>query len=69
MNIGVPPVGVVYQLNVAPGVLDDAVNTAVCPAVIVCVGGVTATSGLFTETVAVALFCDALPVAGSIASA
>jgi len=32
VNIGDPPVGVVYQLKVALGVLDEAVKVAVCPA-------------------------------------
>ena len=44
----VPPVGVVYQLNTVPGVVDEAVNIAVVPGMMVCVGGVTVTSGTTT---------------------
>jgi hypothetical protein len=54
VNIDVPPVGVVNQLNTAPGVVDEAVNDVVCPGRIVCVGGVTVISGItigFTVTV------------------
>ena len=43
----VPPDGVVYQLNVAPGVVDEAVMVAVCPALTAWFGGVTVTSGPF----------------------
>lgn len=73
--IGAPPVGVVYQLKVSLGVVDEAVNVAVWPGFTACVGGVTATSGrvpplpLFTVTVPVARVDEVIPVAGSVASA
>ncbi len=44
----VPPVGVVYQLNIVPGVVDDAVIVADVPAFTAWVGGVTVTSGITT---------------------
>lgn len=75
VNIGAPPVGAVYQLKVALGVLDDAMNVAVCPAFTAWVGGVTATSGPLlplpplTVTVPVARVGDVAPVVGSLASA
>ena len=75
VNTGVPPIGVVYHLNVALGVVDDAVKVVVSPALTVRVGGVTVISGLFallplsTLTVPVALFADTAPVVGLIASA
>ena len=70
VNIGVPPVGVVYQLNVAPAVDDEAVKVAVCPLFMVRDGGVTATFGaLPMMTTPVALVAEGILVAGSIASA
>ena len=72
VNMGVPPVGVVYQLSVAPGVVEDAVMVAVWPALTVWVGGVTVMVGallaLFTVTVPVARVGEVTP-AGFVASA
>ena len=60
----------VYQLKVAPGTVDDAVNVAVCPALTVRVGGVTVTSGAgLTVTVPGARVVEVAPVDGSVASA
>ena len=46
VNIGVPPVGVVYQLNTVPGVVELAVMVPVVPILTDCVGGLTLTSGI-----------------------
>ena len=73
--MGAPPVGVVYQLKVSLGTLDDAVNVAVWPGFTAWVGGVTATSGPLlplppvTTTLPVARVGDVAPVEGSLASA
>ena len=69
-----PPVGVVYQLNAAFGVDDDALKVAVCPASTDCVGGVTVILGGvppdgFTVTLPPALIGEVTPVTGSFASA
>ena len=70
VNMGAPPVGVVYQLKVAPGVVDDAVNVPVCPEKTVTVGGVTATLGAgLTVTTPVARVVEVAPVDGLTASA
>ena len=55
---GVPPVAVVYQLKVAPAVVEVAVKVAVCPAVTCAFDGLTVTTGwagvglTFTEAAA-----------------
>ncbi len=74
--IGEPPVGIVYQLNMAFGVDEDAVNVATSPGLTFRVGGVTAMSGdppLFpppdTFTVPEARVVETVPVTGSFASA
>ena len=70
VNMGVPPVGVVYQLNVAPGVVDDAVKIVVCPVFTALVGGITVTAGAGLTFIApVARVVEVIPVAGSLASA
>ena len=72
IKMGEPPVGVVYQLNVVPDVVDDAVKVAVCPGLTVCVGGVTATSGTvaaLTVTAPLALVAETAPLAVTTASA
>ena len=46
VNIGVPPSGLVYQLNIAPAVPEEAVKVVVCPALIARVGGVTVIEGI-----------------------
>ena len=70
VKMGVPPVAVVYQLNVAPDTVDDAVNIAVCPTLTACVDGVTVISGAgLTVSVAVARVVETAPVNGLIASA
>ncbi len=72
--IGVPPVDAVYQLNTALGLFDDAVNVAVCPALTICIDGVTMIVGGmplfgFTVTDPPALVGEVTPVLGSLASA
>ena len=72
MKIGEPPVGVVYHLNEVPGVVDDAVNVAVWPELILRTGGFTATSGTvlaFITTTPLAREDDGVPVASTTASA
>ena len=69
VKIGAPPVGVVYQLNISPGVVDEAVNVAVCPEFTACVGGVTVISGTgFRVTAPGARVVETAPVTGSVAS-
>ena len=72
VNIGVPPVGVVYHLNEVPGVVEDAVKVAVCPELIFRDGGVTATLGTAAAVIVtdpLALVADGVPVASTTASA
>ena len=45
VKTGVPPVAVVYQLNVTPAVLDVAASVAVWPDVICAFAGVVVTTG------------------------
>lgn len=63
VDTGEPPEGVVYQLKVAFGVLDEAVKVAVCPAFTAWVGGVTAISGIvLTVMVTCALEVEVQPL-------
>jgi hypothetical protein len=70
VNIGAPPLAVVYQLNTAPAVVDAALITAVWPDEICALDGVTvkvgATGvGLTTTSVFALVELTQLPVAAS----
>ena len=72
VNIGDPPVGVVYHLKDVPVVVDEAVNVVDCPELILRTGGFTATSGIvlvFITTTPLAREDDGVLVTGAKASA